>query len=52
MYRDSSQQTFPGILLISGLVVPEPAQPLCLHNVLLGDCDAAESLTHETAFRE
>lgn len=35
---------------VPSLLVPQPAQPLCLHNVLPGDYDATESLTHETAF--
>lgn len=49
-YRTTLQQSFPGILLTSGLVVPQPAQPLRLHNVVPGDCDATESLSHETVF--
>lgn len=49
MHPATSQLSLPGIL-ISGLVVPQAAQPLCLRNVLPGDCDATESLAHETAF--
>lgn len=50
MHPATLQQAFPGIHISGHIFVPQPAQPLCLHNVLLGDCDATESLTHETAF--